>query len=141
MAPLSFVPSRHGRARSGPACSCMANTQHIGNRAEDLAADYLRRRGYRILHRNWRFHHKELDLIAEREGVVAFVEVKARAENGWGHALEAITARKRRDLAVAARGWIAEHGAPFSAFRFDAVTVVNAPSQTRVEHIEDAWRM
>ena len=119
----------------------MARIHRVGRRAESLAAAYLERRGYRILHRNWRFHHKELDLVVERGGVVAFVEVKARAEDGWGHALEAITVRKRQDLAVAARGWIAQHGAPYDAFRFDAVVVVNGPSGTRFEHFEDAWRV
>ena len=85
--------------------------------------------------------HKELDLVAERGGLVAFVEVKARAAGSWGHALHAITAAKRKDLAVAARGWIAAHGRPFHSFRFDAVVVVRGPSGTRVEHVEDAWRL
>lgn len=119
----------------------MAASHETGRRAEAEAAAYLRRRGWRILHRNWRFHHKELDLVVAREGLVAFVEVKARAESGWGHALEAITAEKRRDLAVAARGWIAEHGRRFHSFRFDAVTVIRGPKRIRVEHVEDAWRL
>ncbi|HSR41754.1 MAG TPA: YraN family protein [Longimicrobiales bacterium] len=119
----------------------MAAPHELGRWAETLAATYLRRQGWRVLHRNWRFHHKELDLVVERGGLVAFVEVKARASGGWGHALQAITAAKRRDLAVAARGWIAEHGRPFHSFRFDAVVVVRGPSGTRVEHVEDAWRL
>ncbi len=106
-----------------------------------MAAAYLESRGWQVLHRNWRFHHKELDLVVMRGGLVAFVEVKARAEGGWGHALEAITARKRRDLTVAARGWIAAFGRPYHSFRFDAVFVVRGPSSTRVEHVEDAWRV
>lgn len=118
-----------------------ARPQNSGRWAESMAAAHLRARGWRVLHRNWRFHHKELDLVVERDGLVAFVEVKARAEDGWGHALESITARKRRDLAVAARGWIAEHGRPFHSFRFDAVYVVRGPSGTRVEHVADAWRV
>lgn len=119
----------------------MAESHETGRRAEIEAAAYLRRQGWRVLHRNWRFHHKELDLIVERGGLVAFVEVKARARSSWGHALEAITAAKRRDLAVAARGWMAEHGRQFQSFRFDAVAVVRGPTGTRVEHVEDAWRL
>lgn len=119
----------------------MARIHRRGRRGEALVAAHLERHGWRILHRNWRFHHKELDLVAERDGRVAFVEVKTRAANGLGHPLESITARKRRDLATAARGWIAEHGAPYESFRFDAAVVVTGPAGTVVEHVEDAWRL
>lgn len=118
----------------------MGRSHRLGRWAEGQAAAYLRRRGWRVLHRNWRFHHKELDLVVEREGLVAFVEVKARSADGWGHALDAITAGKRRDLTTAARGWIAEHGRPGYGYRFDAVVVIREPAGARVEHIEDAWR-
>ena len=119
----------------------MATIHRRGRRGEGAVAAYLERQGWRILARNWRFHHKELDLVAERDGVVAFVEVKTRAADGLGHPLEAITARKRRDLAIAARGWIAGHGRPYHTFRFDAAVVITGPAGTSVEHIEDAWRV
>ena len=119
----------------------MANIHRRGRRGEEVVAAYLERRGWRILARNWRFHHKEIDLVAERDGLVAFVEVKTRAADGLGHPLEAITARKRRDLATAARGWIATHGRPYRTFRFDAAVVVTGSAGTSVEHIEDAWRV
>jgi putative endonuclease len=118
----------------------MARAHRFGRRAETLAADYLRSQGWRILDRNWRFHHKELDLVAERDGVIAFVEVKARGVDGWGHPLEAITAAKRRELARAARGWIARHGRRGLAYRFDAVVVIADRNRTTVDHFEDAWR-
>ena len=119
----------------------MGMTQQRGQAGEDAAAQFLEGRGWQILHRNWRFHHKEIDLVVARDGVVAFVEVKTRSPEGWGHPLEAIGARKRRDLAVAARGWIARHGDTYPTFRFDAVEVVLAPGVLRVDHIEDAWRL
>jgi putative endonuclease len=125
----------------GGRTDAVAAPHELGRWAESVAAAHLRRQGWRVLHRNWRFHHKELDLVVERGGLVAFVEVKARGAGSWGHALHAITAAKRRDLAVAARGWIAEHGRQFHSFRFDAVVVVRTPSGTRVEHVEDAWRL
>jgi putative endonuclease len=116
-------------------------TPHIrGRHGEALATAYLRGRGWRVLHRNWRFHHKEIDLVVERGGVVAFVEVKARADDGLGHPLEAITAAKRRDLRAAAAAWIARNGAPYQDFRFDAVFIVTGSRGTRVEHVADAWR-
>jgi putative endonuclease len=119
----------------------MARSHRLGRRAEELAADYLRSGGWRILDRNWRFHHKELDLVAERDGVIAFVEVKARGSGSWGHPLEAINAAKRRELARAARGWIAQHGRPGHSYRFDAVVVEAGRNRTTVEYFEDAWRL
>lgn len=118
----------------------MAASHEFGRRAEDLAAGYLRRRGWRILARNWRFHHKEIDVVAERGGVVAFVEVKARTRADWGHPAAMIGAAKQRELLMAARGWIAHHRAANRVYRFDAVTVLREGRRLRFEHIEDAWR-
>lgn len=119
----------------------MGRSHRLGRRGEDVAAAYLRSRGWRILDRNWRFHHKELDLVVEREGVVAFVEVKTRAEGAWGHPLESITAGKRRDLAIAARAWVGLRGRVGQSYRFDAVAVTREGARLRVEHFEGAWRL
>lgn len=119
----------------------MTRSHELGRRGERLAAACLRQRGWSILDRNWRFHHKEIDLVARRGRVVAFVEVKTRAGDALGHPLESITRAKRRDLTVAARGWVALRGTVGESYRFDAVAVVQDRSGTRVEHIEDAWRL
>jgi putative endonuclease len=118
----------------------MTGSHAFGRWAEDRVARYLTCRGWRILARNWRFRHKELDLVAERDGTVAFVEVKARREPGLGHPLETITPAKRRELAVAARAWIARHGRRGQTYRFDAAVVVWGAGGPRIEHVEDAWR-
>jgi putative endonuclease len=118
----------------------MAGSHEFGRRAEDLAAAYLRGRGWRILARNWRFHHKEIDLVAERSGVVAFVEVRARSRADWGLPAATIGAAKRRELLVAARGWIARRGRPGQTYQFDAVSVLRAGPRLQFEHVEDAWR-
>jgi putative endonuclease len=119
----------------------MASSHRFGRGAEERVAAHLEARGWRILDRNWRFHRKELDIVAERDGLVAFVEVKARSPAGWGHPLEAITAGKRRDLAVAARGWIAMRGRPGQAYRFDAAVVLSGAGAPRVDYYPDAWRL
>lgn len=119
----------------------MARSHELGQYGEKLAESHLRRCGWRIVERNWRFHHKEIDLVARRGPVVAFVEVKARGAAALGHPLETITAAKRRDLAIAARGWIALRGRAGESYRFDAVAVVRDRAGSRVEHVEDAWRL
>ncbi len=119
----------------------MAASHELGRRAEAAVADYLRAAGWYILATNWRFRHKEIDLIARRAGVVAFVEVKCRSGRTFGHPAEAVTAGKRRDLAAAARAWVARQPAGPAIFRFDVCAVTTGPDgRLRVEHLEDAWR-
>lgn len=119
----------------------MPRSHALGRRGEQLAESYLRRRGWRILDRNWRFHHKEIDLVARRGSTVAFVEVKSRTAAGLGHPLDSITRSKRRDLATAARAWIALRGRVGESYRFDAVAVIQDRTVTRVEHVENAWQL
>jgi putative endonuclease len=118
----------------------MTRSHDLGRTGERLAASYLRHRGWSIVERNWRFHHKEIDLVVRRGGQVAFVEVKTREGRSLAHPLESITSAKRRDLATAARGWIALRGTVGESYRFDAVAVVRDEAGTRLEHVEDAWR-
>jgi putative endonuclease len=114
----------------------------LGDRGESLAARYLEQRGWTILVRNFRVGRKEIDLVARRCEVVAFVEVKTRAGKGYGHPLEAITWRKRREIQQVAAAWISRYGRPDDVYRFDAMAVM-LPSGglLEVEHVEDAWRM
>lgn len=119
----------------------MARSHDLGKHGEDLATSLLRREGWAILHRNWRFKHKEIDIVAERAGTVAFVEVKTRSGRRFGHPLDAVTSAKRRDLAAAARVWVARHGRAGQCYRFDAVWVLRENGTTHVKHIQDAWRL
>ena len=114
----------------------------LGDRGEALAARYLEQHGWRVVARNFRMGHKEIDLVARRGEVVAFVEVKTRAGLGYGHPLEAITWRKRREIQLVAAAWIDRHGRPGDCYRFDAVAVLaGAGGAVEIEHVEDAWRM
>ncbi len=92
--------------------------------------------------RNYRLGHKEIDLVARRGEVVAFVEVKTRAGYGYGHPLEAITRKKMREIAVVAAAWMERHGQPGDVYRFDGVAIVlPAGGEPVIEHVEDAWRL
>lgn len=120
----------------------MSESYDLGRAGEEEAARWLARNGWTILARNFRLGHKEVDLIARRGEIVAFVEVKTRAGPGWGHPLEAVTRAKRAEIATVARAWIARHGRRGEVYRFDAIALHRAASGGwRFEHIEDAWRL
>ncbi len=118
----------------------MADKWTTGRRGEDLAAAYLAERGWQVLARNYRAGPKEIDLIAGRGGVVAFVEVKTRATTSGGTPLEPVGRAKRRAVEAAARHWIRSHGPPGAEYRFDAVAVVMRRGEAAVDHFPDAWR-
>ena len=120
----------------------MSGAHDFGRFCEDLACRVLVRNGWRILHRNYRLGHKEIDLIVRRAGTVAFVEVKGRTGPAFGHPLEAVTGAKRREIERVAQHWIMCHGRSGDAYRFDAIAVVRPPGEAaRLEHVEDAWRI
>jgi putative endonuclease len=120
----------------------MADPHDLGRRGERLAETFLTEQGWRILARNYRLGHKEVDLVARMGTLVAFVEVKTRAGLGYGHPLEAITWKKRREIAQVARAWIDRHGRAGDLYRFDAVAVLwEGGGPPSIEHVEDAWRL
>jgi putative endonuclease len=113
--------------------------RELGDRGEEVAAGYLVAQGWRILARGWRAAGREIDLVAEREGIVALVEVKTRRPGGLAPPPAAVDWRKRRQLAaagaVAAARW---KGA--SDLRFDVIGVTWGSGEPTVEHLEDAFR-
>lgn len=114
----------------------------LGDRGEQLAAGFLADRGWVILHRNFRIGHREIDLVARRNEVVAFVEVKTRGGLGYGHPLAAITRKKQKEIQVVATAWIEAHGSPNDVYRFDAVAILlPVGGEPVIEHVEDAWRL
>ena len=119
----------------------MSSGHALGRQAENLAARFLEREGYRVLTRNFRHGRREIDLIVGRDDVVAFVEVKARAGSGYGHPLEAITALKRREIERVARAWVARYGRAGLTYRFDALSVLWQGERPVVEHVPGAWRL
>ena len=130
---MDVSPQPKGRASS-------LNTVRRGRRFEALAEGLLNETGWRILDRNVRFLRKEIDLVVEKEGLVAFVEVKGRSGPAFGHPLEAITRSKRRAISVVARAWIARSDFRARSYRFDAVSVRLMPDGSfELEHVEGAW--
>jgi len=84
------------------------NSTDTGRKAESTAKVYLEMRGYKIIEQNWRRPRCEIDIIAQKDGVIHFVEVKYRYDDEQGGGLEAITKTKLHQMTYAANTWVAE---------------------------------
>ena len=85
----------------------MSSTE-TGRRAEKAAAVYLEMRGFKIIEQNWRRPRCEIDIVAKKDGVIHFVEVKYRIGSEQGGGLEAITSTKLKQMRRAAWTWVGE---------------------------------
>lgn len=111
----------------------------LGRSGEDAAAAYLETQGYVIRERNVRTRLGEIDLVAEKNGVIVIVEVKTRSGLGAGEPLEAITPRKAQRLQRLAAAYMADHGLSDSRdVRIDAIGILRQGSRERIDHVEDA---
>jgi len=116
------------------------NHLELGADGEARAAEHLQTRGYRIAARNVRAGGVEMDLIAKRGGVIAFVEVKTRRTRSFGAPEEAVDARKRARLVRGAAAWLREHPAPGARIRFDVIVCEkDSRNGWQVRHLEAAF--
>ncbi len=114
--------------------------QNLGRKGETLASNFLKKSGYTILSRNYRCRSGEIDIIAMEGDYLVFIEVKTRRGTSHGHPLEAITARKQRQISKVAQCYLAENDLFDTKARFDVVSVVMSKSnQAQIEIITNAF--
>jgi putative endonuclease len=131
-----------GRVWQRGTVSADAHPPHVlGRWGEERAAGALEARGWRILARNYRFGRREVDIVALRGDVLAFVEVKTRAGRGFGEPEEAVTALKRREIEAVARDFVTRYRPAAVEIRFDVVAIVVGPGRRveRMTHVPGAW--
>ena len=116
----------------------MSNHHITGRKGEEIAADYLLEKQYEILHTNWRHKRVEIDIIAKKEDVIVFVEVKTRKDDRYGYPEEAVDSAKQENLQKAAEAFIEEHNIS-SSIRFDIISIILKKDVPQVYHIEDAF--
>lgn len=119
-------PREHARARN-------RRSGVLGARGEELAVTWLQRAGYAILARNWRCPYGELDVVAERDGVIIGVEVKTRTSPAMGEPEEAVTAAKQRKLVLTIQSYLMEMGAEQRPYQLDVIAVRLTPTGAHVE--------
>jgi putative endonuclease len=114
----------------------MKHNQKIGRWGEEMAAEYLRERGYEIVDKNARTPYGEIDLVARRDDLTVFVEVKTRTSRRFGLPEEAITPRKQAHMLAAAEHYAAEH--EIDSWQADVLAVEGAPGKApSIEHFEN----
>lgn len=113
--------------------------RRYGNEAEEEAVRYLERQGYRVLARNFTCRWGELDIVAERGEVVAFVEVRMRSTAMWGDPSLTVSRAKQRRVVKTALHFLMAHGIRERMVRFDVVSVVGRGDEASVEHLPDAF--
>lgn len=116
----------------------MAQHNTLGKIGEDIAAAFLTQKGYKILARNWRRGHEEIDIIAVDNKTLVIVEVKTRKTDAFGDPDLAVTKGKQRSLIRVAEAYIQQENLDIDT-RFDIISIVLSKQGKQIEHIEDAF--
>lgn len=117
----------------------MATHNDFGKIAEDLAAEYLQKNGYKVLTRNFRFQKAEIDMIAEKDDLIIIIEVKARSTDAFMLPQEAVTKTKIKSIVSAANHYLEEFNRN-NEVRFDIISVLpDEKKKLTIEHITDAF--
>jgi putative endonuclease len=117
----------------------MAQHNDLGKKAEDLAAEFLLKNGYKILTRNFRYQKAEIDIITEKDSLIVIVEVKARSTDAFNLPQEAVNKRKIKLLVSAAGHYLEEFNKNLEV-RFDIISVLpDEKGNLSIEHIINAF--
>jgi len=115
--------------------------RELGIAGENAACAFLKRKGYRILDRNYRCPLGELDIIACKRGVLVFCEVKARSGGEPEEALGAVDAKRQGRMARAASHYLYAKGRDEKGCRFDVIALLKNGTAWKIMHVEDAFEI
>ena len=113
--------------------------QRLGKSGEDLAVSFLKKNGFDILERNYRFGHKEIDIIGKDRNTVVFIEVKAGRSRNFGSPEERVNLRKQKSMIEVAQDYIQKNNFRDCDFRFDVVAIEFERRDKKIEHIKNAF--
>jgi len=116
----------------------MAQHNELGKKGEKLAVDFLVKNNYTILETNYRFHKAEVDIIAQKENVLAVVEVKTRSTDYFGDPQDFVKPKKIKLLVSAIDDYVIKHNLDVEV-RFDIIGIIKNDKGIRLEHLEDAF--
>jgi len=113
------------------------HNKKVGQQGEQRACEYLENQGYSILYRNFSTPYGEIDIIAQTEDILCFVEVKTRNSAAFGAPRLAVDKRKQQHLIAAAQVFLQQSQSSYDALRFDVIECTHQ----QVNHIRDAFRL
>jgi putative endonuclease len=116
----------------------MSEHSDLGKLGEELATLFLQKNGYNIHERNWRFKKGELDIIAEKNDRIVFVEVKTRKSTHLAEPRNTITIKKQKQLINTADIYL-KFKKVNKESQFDVITVIVSSSEHEIEHLQDAF--
>jgi putative endonuclease len=115
--------------------------QALGKEGERIAEQYLKKKGYKVVERNYRCAAGEVDLIVLDRRVIVFVEVKTRSGHQFGTPLEAVAPRKQRKMMLAAQFFLSQKKLHQRDARFDVVGISWPGREPTVEHVVNAFEL
>jgi putative endonuclease len=117
------------------------NKDVLAARGEGLACRYLKSKGYRILERSWRSRKYELDIIALKDGILVFAEVKTRSGDRFGLPEDAVNSKKQRRIISAAKYYLQVKKVRRHLIRFDILAILARPDEeAEINHIKNAFQ-
>lgn len=113
------------------------NNKIFGQQGEDTACRYLRKKGYKIIKRNFRYSRvAEIDIIAKDKDCLVFIEVKSRTTQNFGHPFEAVNRRKLEHIFKACLAYLQTTEEEFKKYRIDIISVLG-DENPKIEHLKD----
>jgi putative endonuclease len=116
----------------------MAEHNDLGKLGEELAVEFLQKKGYIILETNWTFQKAEVDIIAQKDNVLAVVEVKTRSSIDFGLPQDFVKPKKIQLLVKAVNEYVISNDFDVEV-RFDIIAIHKEEKQFKMEHLEDAF--
>jgi putative endonuclease len=116
----------------------VAEHNELGKKGEELAVEFLLNEGYKILDRNWTFQKAEIDIIAQKENILAVIEVKTRSSSDFGLPQDFVKSKKIQLLIKAVNAYINDREIDF-VIRFDIIAVQKNGESFAIEHLTDAF--
>lgn len=116
----------------------MADHNDLGKLGEELAVEYLQKNGYEILETNWTFQKAEIDIIAQKETILAVIEVKTRSTVDFGLPQDFVKPAKIQHLVRAVNEYVISNDLDLE-IRFDIIAISKEKNNFTIEHLEDAF--
>ncbi|MBT8312851.1 MAG: YraN family protein [Maribacter sp.] len=116
----------------------MGRHNEFGKEGEQTAVDYLIKKGYIIKYRNFRYLKSEIDIIAQKDDILAIIEVRSRSTGFIENIAETITKKKISLLVLGADHYVTENNLDVEV-RFDVITILKNPKVLEIEHLENAF--